>query len=124
MAAFSNIRQISGTVPGILDSSQPERLLRLPGSRLHFAAFNPLAATARRDVADLRKLSIKEELCRPRRIVIETSPGRDSLWRYVPNALLEDGVEDEGEWPRAINICGCVPSYIMCQSFLLFYTVT
>jgi hypothetical protein len=123
MAAFSNIRQISGTVPGILDPTQPERLLRLPGSRLHFAAFNPLAATARRDVPDLRKLSIKEELCRPRRIVIETSPG-NSLWRYVPNARLEDDVEDEGEWPRAINICGCVPSYIMRQSFLLFHTVT
>lgn len=102
MAAPSSIRQISGTLPGILDSTQPERLLRLPGSRLHFAAFNPLAATAQRDVA--------EELCRPRRIVIETSPGGNSLWRYVPNARLEDGVEDEGEWPRAINICGCVPN--------------
>ena len=110
MAAPSNIRQISGTVPGLLDPTQPERLLRLPGSKLHFAAFDPLAATVRRDVAGLPKLSIKEELCRARRIVIETSPGEDSFWRYVPNARLEDGVEDEGEWPRAINICGYVHS--------------
>jgi hypothetical protein len=106
MAVPSNIRQISGTVPGLLDPTQPERLLRLPGSRLHFAAFDPFTATARRNVGDLRRLSIKEELCRLKRIVIETSPGGDSFWRYVPNARLEDGVEDEGEWPQAINICG------------------
>ncbi|KAF8625411.1 hypothetical protein AX15_005375 [Amanita polypyramis BW_CC] len=106
MADSSSIRESSGPVPGLLDPTQPERLLRLPGSRLQFAAFDPLTATARQDHAGLRKLSIKEELCRPRRIIVEIAPSGDSFWRYVPNAHLEDGVEDEGMWPRAINICG------------------
>ncbi|KAK2463277.1 hypothetical protein APHAL10511_004932 [Amanita phalloides] len=103
---MASTRQISGSVPGILDPTQPERLLRLPGSTLHFAAFDPLAATARQDIADIRRLSVKDNSCRQRRIVIETAPSGDSFWRYVPNARLDDGVGDEGTWPRAINICG------------------
>ena len=120
MAGPSNIREVRGPIPGLLDPTQPERLLRLPGSRLQFAAFDPLTATARQDLADLHKLSIKEEFCRPKRIVVETTPSRDSFWRYVPKARLEDGVEDEGEWPRVIDICGYVYNLAVRQCFSLF----
>ncbi|KIL61959.1 hypothetical protein M378DRAFT_166285 [Amanita muscaria Koide BX008] len=106
MAGPSNTRRISGLVPGLLDLSQPERLFRLPGSRLQFASFDPLAATAQQDVTDFRKFTIDGKLCRPKRIVIEITPSGDSFWRYVPNALLDDGVEDEGGWPRHVEICG------------------
>ncbi|KIL66189.1 hypothetical protein M378DRAFT_75405 [Amanita muscaria Koide BX008] len=106
MAGPSNTRRISGSVPGLLDPSQPERLFRLPGSRLQFASFDPLAATAQRDVTGFRKFSTDGKSCRPKRIVIEITPSGDSFWRYVPNARLDDGVEDEGEWPRQVEICG------------------
>ncbi|KAF8629663.1 hypothetical protein AX17_005602 [Amanita inopinata Kibby_2008] len=103
MAGPSTLRHINGSVPGLLDPTQPERLLRLPGSKLLFAAFDPLTAT---DVTGPGKHSINEEFCRPKRIVVEIMPNGDSHWRFVPNARREDGVPDEGEWPRPVGICG------------------
>ena len=118
MAAPSTIRRISGSVPGLLDPTQSDRLLRMPGSRLHFAAFDPLTATARQCVTTgFRKLSIGRDSCRPKRIVVEITPSGDSFWRYVPNALLEEGAEDEGDWPRAVDICGYVQIFLLCQFF-------
>ena len=92
--------------PGILDDSQRARLLRHPNSTLLFAAFDPLTASGLKDVPDLRNLSLNEELCRPKRVVIENTPTGENFWRFVPRARLEKGLGDEGTWPRTIEICG------------------
>jgi hypothetical protein len=98
--------KLTGSVPGLLDSTQPARLLRLPGSKLSFATFDPHAASGSQDVPNLCTLSLNEELYRPKRIVIETLPSGESFWRFVPKARLEEGISDEGKWPRIIEICG------------------
>ncbi|KAJ7096313.1 hypothetical protein C8R44DRAFT_644127 [Mycena epipterygia] len=97
--------RIAGTVPGLLDPHQPHRLLRRPSSTLSFASFDPRVASA--DHAwDLRSLSLNEELYRPKRVVIETTCSGVSSWRFVPKARRDEGVADEGQWPRVIDICG------------------
>ncbi|KAF9012323.1 hypothetical protein BDQ17DRAFT_1537204 [Cyathus striatus] len=105
MAPGPSIPRISGSAPGALDSTQMERLLRVPGARLTFAVFDPRVAIAQ-DMPDMRKLSIKEELYRPKRVVIETFPTGESFWRFVPSARKAEGVVDEGTWPRHIELCG------------------
>ncbi|KZT26725.1 hypothetical protein NEOLEDRAFT_1131729 [Neolentinus lepideus HHB14362 ss-1] len=100
--------QSSGkSVPGQYDPSQSGRLLRFPGSKLSFASFHPRAASAWRDaLPDINKLSLNEELYRPKRVVIETTADGQSSWRFVPRAKCELGVEDEGVWPRIVDLCG------------------
>lgn len=100
------IAQISGSVPGVLDPGQPERLFRWPNSKLSFAAFDPRTASSGQGIPDLRKLSLNEELYRPKRVVVETAPTGESYWRFVPSARKEDGVIDEGTWPKVIELCG------------------
>ncbi|KZT70966.1 hypothetical protein DAEQUDRAFT_154599 [Daedalea quercina L-15889] len=99
-------RSIHGMTPGVLDPAQPARLHRVSGSTFSFASFHPLTATPR--TQNLENLSLKEEPTRPKRIVIETTPGPEgtSLWRFVPRARLGHGVDSEGNWPRLVNICG------------------
>ncbi|KAJ7084397.1 hypothetical protein B0H15DRAFT_784281 [Mycena belliarum] len=97
--------RIAGAVPGVLDPQQPYRLLRRPSSTLSFASFDPRAASGDHGW-DLRALSLNEELYRPRRVVIETACSGESFWRFVPKARWDEGVTDEGEWPRVIDICG------------------
>lgn len=103
---------ISGSTPGVLDPSQVNRLLRQPNSKLSFASFDPRTAhiDGTKDFPDLGKLSLDEqsEHCRPKRIVIETTPKGASFWRFVPRARMEEGVllHDEGFWPRVVEICG------------------
>ncbi|KAG2131994.1 uncharacterized protein EDB93DRAFT_1177323 [Suillus bovinus] len=104
-------RTIRGTEPGLLDPTQPSRLLRAPDSTLSFASFDPRTALSGEDIPDLRKLSIGEDLPPPKRIVIETTPKGTSFWRFVPKARLDKGVRDEGFWPRVIEICG---EYVFC----------
>ncbi|KAG1734715.1 uncharacterized protein EDB91DRAFT_1146477 [Suillus paluster] len=99
-------RVIRGTEPGLIDPTQPSRLLRSPDSRLSFASFDPRTALAGEDVPDLRKLSIDDDLPPPKRIVIETTPKGTSFWRFVPKARLDEGVRDEGFWPRVVELCG------------------
>lgn len=98
-------RQLHGTRPGIIDSSQPARLLRVPGSTLSFAVFDPLTAASSGTHARKRH---DPEPVRPKRIVIETPPGGRGTgrWRFVPRARRAPGVEDEGVWPRRIIIDG------------------
>ena len=103
--AGPSVVHLEGPVPGILDKSQRSRLLRHPNSTLSFAAFDPYLATSR-DPSDLSNLSLDDDRCRPRRIVIETVPGRGSFWRWVPSARKQEGVDDEGIFPRLIDICG------------------
>ena len=102
----STLRAISGFKPGLLDPAQPTRLLRVPGSRLSFASFHPHTASAQRAEPDFSNLSLNEELYRPKRVVVETTPSGDSFWRFVPKARWENGVQDEGAWPRVIDLCG------------------
>lgn len=102
----STTPQISGSVPGVLDPTQPDRLLRRPNSTLFFASFDPRAASAQQDIPDIRKLSINEELYKAKRVVVETAASGESFWRFVPKARRDEGVLDEGQWPRVIDICG------------------
>ncbi|KAF9222556.1 hypothetical protein BS17DRAFT_880975 [Gyrodon lividus] len=95
---------LRGTQPGLLDSSQPSRLLRFPDSRLSFASFDP--KTAHVEEPDIQKHGTTETIAPPKRIVIETTPKGASFWRFVPRARLEEGAQDEGAWPRIVNICG------------------
>jgi len=99
---------IAGPIPGLLDPTQAERLHRVQGSTLSFASFHPLAASASHDISNIRNLSLNDELSRPKRVVIETTPGTNgtSFWRFVPRARWDQGVENEGVWPRVVDICG------------------
>ena len=99
-------RTIRGTQPGLLDPSQPSRLLRFPGSKLFFSSFDPKTARVDDKQLDIRGLNITDALPPPKRVVIETSPKGASFWRFVPRAHLAQGVQDEGLWPRLIDICG------------------
>ncbi|KAJ3815889.1 hypothetical protein F5876DRAFT_85515 [Lentinula aff. lateritia] len=105
-AGPSSPRKLTGSTPGILDSTQRERLLTFSRSTLSFASFNPRTATSSQLTPDARKLSLNEELYNPKRVVIETSPTGESFWRFVPKARIDEGVVDEGDWPRVIDICG------------------
>lgn len=105
-SSTARISKISGATPGLLDPSQAERLCRIPNSKLSFAAFNPFTASAPQEVPDIRKLSLNEELYRPKRIVIETAPTGECFWRFVPSARRDDDVLDEGQWPRLVELCG------------------
>ncbi|RPD68635.1 hypothetical protein L226DRAFT_495510 [Lentinus tigrinus ALCF2SS1-7] len=100
-------RQLQGSKPGLLDPTQPARILRHPNSTLCFAAFDPLAASGH---AHPRKRTDADP-ARPKRIVIETTPGNrmPSRWRFVPRARRAPGTpgsEDEGVWPRLVIVCG------------------
>ncbi|THH17869.1 hypothetical protein EW146_g3025 [Bondarzewia mesenterica] len=98
-------RSISGLEPGVLDPSQPTRLLRLSGAKLSFASFDPRVASSVSSL-DINGLSLKEELYRAKRVVIETLSDGRSYWRFVPRARKAPDVEDEGTWPRIVSICG------------------
>ena len=100
------IRSISGTVPGLLDPSQPSRILRNPIHKLSFASFDLTTAITSSDISDLLKLSIDYELCGPKRMVIETTVSGENFWSFVRNAKREEGCVDEGIWPRVVEICG------------------
>ncbi|KAK7687076.1 hypothetical protein QCA50_009576 [Cerrena zonata] len=91
---------LSGTTVGVLDSSQPQRLLSSPDAKLSFASFHPRAA------GNSSKLSAHDELCTSKRIVVETLPSGESFWRWVPRARGVQSVEEEGHFPRVIEICG------------------
>jgi len=96
--------RLDGAEPGILDKTQRSRLLRRQTSTLSFASFDPYVATPRDP--DISQLSLDEDKCRPKRIVIENVPGHGSFWRWVPSARKQEGVDDEGNFPRLIELCG------------------
>lgn len=104
MPERQDIPHISGSKPGMLDASQKDRLLKHPHSSLTFATFDLSAL----DLPELRNLSLQDDSGRPRRVVVETLPGNGpSFWRFVPKARKEEGVVDEGPWPRVVNVLGC-----------------
>jgi hypothetical protein len=104
--AGPSVIHLEGTEPGVLDRTQRSRLLRRQNSTLSFASFDPYVATPRDPAADISGLSLDEEQCRPKRIVIENVPGHGSFWRWVPSARKQEGVDDEGIFPRLIEVCG------------------
>lgn len=110
---------LSGTVPGLLDPSQPSRLLRTPTSSLFFATFDPLAARAS-NFPNPTSLHIEREAVAPgrvnstssngKRIVVETDPENGTCsWRFVPRAKVDVALSgSEGPWPRLVELCGYV----------------
>ncbi|KDR75897.1 hypothetical protein GALMADRAFT_68821 [Galerina marginata CBS 339.88] len=96
---------VSGSVPGILDPTQPSRLLRYSNSTLSFASFDPDIA-APIGISRLGSLSLSDEQCPPKRIVIETIPGKGTFWRWIPRARKVEHVMDEGTFPRVVLLCG------------------
>ncbi|KZP03364.1 hypothetical protein FIBSPDRAFT_845039 [Athelia psychrophila] len=104
-SSSNGIHKIQGSAPGVLDPTQPGRLLRHPGSRLAFASFDPTIAHPGASNA-AQNTNHGVENYRPKRIVVETSPQGASFWRFVPRARREDGVPDEGVWPRVVEVAG------------------
>lgn len=97
--------ELRGSKPGLLDSTQPSRLLRDPASELHFASFDPFTARQDDGVDRLRNLSLTEQLYRPKRVVVEITP-TGGFWRFVPRVVRDDGLKNEEHWPRLVDICG------------------
>ena len=98
-------RKLRGSEPGLLDPTQPSRLLRDPASKLYFASFDPFTACQDDGADRMRNLSLHEKLYRPKRVVVEIAP-TGSFWRFVPRATKDDGLENEEHWPRIVEICG------------------
>lgn len=99
-----SMREISGCRPGQLDSTQPQRLLRHPSARLSFASFDPHTVAPLQDPSPANAAErIKQS--GSRRVVFENFPNGSSSWRFVPNPHFE-GVDEEGVWPRVVDICG------------------
>lgn len=97
--------EVSGTEPGVLDPTQRNRILRSPESKLLFASFDPYIAIPQ-EIVDLANLSLQDDRCRPKRIVVEMDPGRGTFWRWIPSARKQENVDNEGEFPRIVLICG------------------
>lgn len=97
--------QLRGLEPGLLDDTQPSRLLRDPASKLYFASFDPFTARQDDGAEKLRNLSLNEQLYRPKRVVVEITPS-GSFWRFVPRATRDDGLKNGEHWPRLVDICG------------------
>ncbi|KAF5316902.1 hypothetical protein D9611_003889 [Ephemerocybe angulata] len=97
----------AGPTPGVLDPTQKARILRDTTSTISFSAFDPLTAGGQDASLNLqRRLNIQDDRPAPKRIVIEISRTGQSTWRFVPRARREEGVDDEGIWPRVLDICG------------------
>ncbi|GJJ06566.1 hypothetical protein Clacol_000759 [Clathrus columnatus] len=109
---------ISGTIPGVIDSSQRNRLLRTPSTMLCFASFDALTARASTKKPNERdsgsepasSSTMNSQLSSDgKRIVVETDASTGiCTWRFVPRAKMELGVDQEGTWPRLVQLCGRV----------------
>ncbi|RDX44264.1 hypothetical protein OH76DRAFT_1487217 [Lentinus brumalis] len=94
-------RFLGGVMPGMLDPSQPSRILIHPSASLHFATFDPLTGRGQGNPAvDAPAVGF------PKRIVVESVPGVGNRWCFVPAARLAPGVWSEGIFPRFVMICG------------------
>ncbi|TCD71240.1 hypothetical protein EIP91_011718 [Steccherinum ochraceum] len=101
-----SMRTLMGSIVGLLDNSQKDRVLSAPDSTLTFATFHPLTASGRRGDDDTRRLSAKTQLDHSKRIVIETLANGQTFFRWVPRARGVDSVSEEGQFPRKILILG------------------
>ncbi|KAG6874468.1 hypothetical protein C0995_010378 [Termitomyces sp. Mi166 len=112
---FDNSSASSSTLPrllnpGVLDRDQSQRIRRYPDSKISFASFDPHTATSDLVLPELEQLSLKAELNRSARVVIETLPSGVSTWRFVPKAKKAQGIPDEGTWPRMVEVFGAPPA--------------
>jgi hypothetical protein len=97
---------LMGPKPGLLDATQPGRLLLDSGSSLLFATLDPrLAHTS---VVDSMSKNGKYKLSG--RIMIETLANGNIFWCFVPLSNLAIGLSDEGQWPRLVNHCRYAPN--------------
>ncbi|KAG6880331.1 hypothetical protein C0992_011080 [Termitomyces sp. T32_za158] len=96
--------------PGVLDRNQSLRIRRHPESKISFASFDPHTATSNLVLPEFEQLSLKAELNRSTRVVIETLPSGVSTWRFVPKAQKAEGIPDEGIWPRVVEVFGLQPA--------------
>lgn len=90
---------LTGSVPGVLDPTQLERILAHSEAKLTFATFDTGVASGPRSDDHVPQATAP-------RIVIETTPDKPTLWRFVPPARREAGVLDEGKWPRIVLFAG------------------
>ncbi|EJD03099.1 uncharacterized protein FOMMEDRAFT_146791 [Fomitiporia mediterranea MF3/22] len=109
MSFMSDVQPSASTSVPLHDATGTtwSKVARHTRSTIRFASFDPATASGdHTNASAFRKLTLNEELCRPKRVVIETAPDGRSTWRFVPNARREDGVENEGIWPRVVDVCG------------------
>ncbi|PIL36210.1 transporter [Ganoderma sinense ZZ0214-1] len=85
-------RSLTGSRPGILDPTQPARILREKGATLSFAAFDPLAATGSGNHRP--KPRVPDFETAPKRIVIEIPP----LGSIGPPRWSEPVIFSEDQW--------------------------
>lgn len=79
-----------GAVPGILDPSQKGRILSSLNSEFYLSA--PSTASS---------------LHAATRLAVEVNPlTRQSRWTHVPPARRDEGIQNEGMWPREVDLCG------------------
>lgn len=103
-----------GSKPGLLDATQPGRLLRDSGSSLLFATLDPRTATAHTNALNSSSRSGKYKFSS--RIVIEKMPDGEAFWRFVPISDLAIGISNEGQWPRLVSFCGYAPYLVSSSS--------
>jgi len=99
------MRTLAGNEPGQVDPDQKSRILGSENAVLAFATFDLVAGPVTLGPEREKMPGLLEYLSK-RRVAIEMRPTGDFIWRFVPNAELCDGVEDEGPWPRIVDLCG------------------
>jgi hypothetical protein len=100
---------LMGSKPGLLDATQPGRLLLDSGSSLLFATLDP--RTVHTNAVD--SMSENDKYKFSSRIMIEMLANGNVFWRFVPLSNLAIGVCDEGQWPRLVSFCGYVPNGVL-----------
>ncbi|RDX43290.1 hypothetical protein OH76DRAFT_1487982, partial [Lentinus brumalis] len=101
------LHYLRGSRPGLLDPTQPDRVLRHPRSVLTFSTYDPQTATG--SVQRGHPSGTRPHTPDLTRIVVESVPGTEigsSTWRFVPAARLAPGVVAEGTWPKFVDLCG------------------
>lgn len=111
------MRTLAGNEPGQVDPDQKSRIFKSQSAVLAFATFDLVAgpATLGPEVKDVPGLL---EYLSKKRLAIEVHPSGDFIWRFVPDAQLCDGVEDEGPWPRIVDLCGWVVSSLTANGII------
>lgn len=116
---------ISGPAPGVLDPSQPGRILRHVCSTLAFLSYDPYTASGMGDAFkhDCQDVFLSQ------RVVAELIPGQPPTWKFIPSARRAPGIEDEGIWPRVVNICGyeinhtCTPNFGSVRTAIMSFVI-
>lgn len=92
---------MTGFAAGLPDSTQYDRILSVPGSRLLVADYHPWTASQ-------HAINCEPITSLPRRVVIEILPEGPVVWRPMPLASGASSIDDEGSWPRVVDFCGYV----------------